>query len=92
MPTFSTGWLECSQTVGVPEFLEVGIFCVLGAWEVADMPSVDPSRRLRATLHEHSYLLPERVLADRSLNLSNGFHRLIVNLQEAISPSDASDG
>ena len=50
------------------------------------MPDADLSRSLRATLHKHSHFLSELVLADRSLDVSDGFHRLIVHLQEAISP------
>jgi hypothetical protein len=52
----------------------------LGARIIADMPGTDLSRSLRATLHEHSHLLPERVLADRGLDVANRLHRLAVYL------------
>jgi hypothetical protein len=52
----------------------------LGARIIADMPSGHLSRSLRATLHEHSHLLPERVLADRGLDVSHRLHRLAVYL------------
>ena len=80
--------LECLED----EFCELRLFCSLGAWDVADVPGADNSRRLRATLHEHSNLLSERVLADRSLDLSDAFHRLIVYLQEAISSLSFGEG
>ena len=73
-------------------FCERRIFCVSGTWEVADVPGADHPRRVRATLHEHSHLFSERVLADRSLDLSDAFHRLIVYLQEAISPLSVGEG
>ena len=63
----------------------------LGAWKVAYVPGTDRARRLRATLHKHSHLLSERVLADRGLDLSDSYHRLIVYLKEALSASDAGD-
>jgi hypothetical protein len=63
----------------------------LGAWKVADVPGVDLSRSVRATLHEHSHLLSERVLADRGLDLSDSCHRLIVYLKEALSALDPGD-
>jgi hypothetical protein len=43
-------------------------------------------------LHNHAHLLSERVPADRTLDLSDGFHRPIAHLQEAISPSHAGEG
>ena len=55
------------------------------------MPVIDLSRSPRATLHKHSHLLSERVLADRGLDLSDSYHRLIVYLKEALSASDAGD-
>jgi hypothetical protein len=74
------------------DFCEVRIFCALGVWEVADVPGMDLSRSLRAMLHNHAHLLPERVLADRTLDVSDRFHRPIAHLQEAISPPHAGEG
>jgi hypothetical protein len=55
------------------------------------MPTADFSRSFRAALHEHSHLLPERVLADRSLDVNHRLHRLAIYLQEALSALDASE-
>jgi len=56
------------------EICELRLFCILGVWEIAYVPGADRSRRLRASLHKHSHLLAKRVLADRSLDLSDAFH------------------
>jgi hypothetical protein len=63
-----------------------------GAWEVADVPGADLSRSARAALHEHSHVISEWMLADRSLDFRDGLHWLIVYLQEALSTLDVGDG
>ena len=63
----------------------------LGARIITDVPTADLSWSFRATLHEHSYLLPEWVLADRSLDVNHRLHRLAIYLQEALSALDASE-
>jgi hypothetical protein len=46
------------------------------------MPNGDHVRRFRSALYQEAHLVPERVLADRIVNLCPTAHLLTINRQE----------
>lgn len=52
------------------------------------MPYVEPARRLRITLYQDAQLVPQRVLADRSLNFCEAAHLLIIDRKDQFSAFD----